>query len=130
MSPIRRLRRLRRAELPIDTVKLARFLIGKVVVHHLNTGRLTGRIVKTEAYPIGDAAGHAFRGKTPRNGSLFLQRGHAYVYFSYGSSFLLNVSKERTGVAGGGLLRAIDPTEGLDRMARSRGKMLIADIGR
>ena len=130
MSPIRRLRRLRRAELPIDTVKLARFLIGKVVVHHLNTGRLTGRIVETEAYPIGDAAGHAFRGKTPRNGSLFLQRGHAYVYFSYGSSYLLNVSSERSGVGGGVLLRAIEPLEGIERMARSRGKMLIADIGR
>jgi len=129
-SPIRRLRRLRRAELPIDTVKLARFLIGKVVVHQLNAGRLSGRIVETEAYPIGDAAGHAFRGKTPRNGSLFLQRGHAYVHFSYGSSFLLNVSSEGSGVGGGVLLRAIEPLEGIERMARSRGKTRIADIGR
>src|SRR5208283_2077509 len=112
MSPIRRLRSLRRAELPVDTVELARFLIGKVVVRDLELVRLIGRIVETEAYPIGDAAGHAFRGKTPRNGSLFLQCGHAYVHFSYGSSILLNVSSERPGVGGGVPLRAIEPLEG------------------
>src|SRR5271168_5425740 len=92
-----RLRRLRRAELPVDTVKLARYLIGKVAVHDTDAGRLSGRIVETEAYPIGDAAGHAFRGETRRNRSLFLERGHAYVYFAYGSSFLLNVTSEAAG---------------------------------
>ena len=130
MSSIRRLRSLRRAELPVDTVELARFLIGKVVVRVLELVRLIGRIVETEAYPIGDAAGHAFPGKTPRNGSLFLQRGHAYVHFSYGSSILLNVSSERPGVGGGVLLRAIEPLEGIEQMARSRGKASFADIGR
>jgi DNA-3-methyladenine glycosylase len=130
MRLIRRIRRLRRAELPVDTVALARFLIGKVVVHDLESGRLSGRIVETEAYPIGDPAGHAFRGKTPRNGSLFLKRGHAYVYFSYGSSFLLNVSSEKRGVGGGVLLRAIEPLEGIERMVRWRGKTRPADIGR
>jgi DNA-3-methyladenine glycosylase len=70
-----RLRGLRRAELPVDTVKLACYLIGKVVVHDIAAGRLSGRIVETEAYPIGDPAGHAFRGKTARNRSLFLGRG-------------------------------------------------------
>jgi len=130
MSPVRRLRRFRRAELPVDTVELARFLIGKVVVRNLKFGRLIGRIVETEAYPIGDVAGHAFRGKTPRNGSLFLERGHAYVYFGYGSSFLLNVSSERPGVGGGVLLRAIEPLEGIERMVRWRGKTKPADIGR
>jgi len=64
------LRRLKRAELPVDTVKLARFLIGKVIVHDTAEGRLSGRIVETEAYPVGDAASHAFRGKTPRNSVL------------------------------------------------------------
>src|SRR6202453_969613 len=88
----RQFRRLRRAELPVDAVKLARYLIGKVVVHDVAAGRLSGRIVETEAYPIGDPAGHAFRGQTPRNGSLFLGRGYAYVYFTYGSSFMLNVT--------------------------------------
>ena len=123
-------RRLRRAELPVDTVELARFLIGKVVVHDLNTGRVSGRIVETEAYPVADAAGHAFRGKTPRNGSLFLERGHAYVHLTYGSSLLLNVSSERRGAGAGVLLRAIEPLEGIERMARSRGKTRVSDIGR
>jgi hypothetical protein len=53
--------------LPVDTVELTRYLIGKVVVHHTDSGRLSGRIVETEAYPVGDAAGHAYHGKTQRN---------------------------------------------------------------
>src|ERR1700674_5822972 len=108
-----RLRRLRRAELPVDTVGLARYLIGKVVVHDTDSGRLSGRIVETEAYPVGDAAGHAFNGKTQRNRSLFLERGHAYVYLCYGTSFLLNVTSEIAGVGGGVLLRAVEPLEGM-----------------
>jgi DNA-3-methyladenine glycosylase len=124
-------RRLRRAELPGDTVELARYLIGKVVVHDLDSERLSGRIVETEAYPVGDAAGHAFHGKTLRNRSLFLKRGHAYVYLAYGSSFLLNVTSEAPGVGGGVLLRAIEPLEGIDKMmAGSRGTARLADLGR
>ena len=61
----------------MDTVELARYLIGKVAVHDTDDGRLSGRIVETEAYPVGDSAGHAFRGETRRNASLFLGRGHA-----------------------------------------------------
>ena len=95
MTEAIRLRRLRRAELPADTVELARYLIGKVVVHDTDAGRLSGRIVETEAYPVGDAAGHAFIGKTRGNQSLFLKRGHAYVYLCYGTSYLLNVTSDR-----------------------------------
>ena len=87
-----RLRVLDRAELPVDTVQLARFLIGKMLERVLAAGVVSGRIVETEAYGIGDPAGHAYRGMTPRNRSLFLKRGHAYVYLAYGSSFMLNVS--------------------------------------
>ena len=126
----RRLRYLRRAELPVDTVNLARYLIGKVVIHETRSGRLSGRIVETEAYPIGDAAAHSYRGQTPRNGSMFLPRGHAYVYFVYGSSFMLNVSSELPGVGGGVLLRAIEPHEGIDLMQRLRGTSRLLDLTR
>ena len=122
------LRRLRRAELPADTVQLARYLIGKVLVHDVGSVRLSGRIVETEAYPVGDAAGHAFIGKTRRNRSLFLQRGHAYVYFAYGSSFLLNVTSESPGVGAGVLLRAVEPLEGIEFMAASTPRL--ADVGK
>src|SRR5271170_3242252 len=81
----------RRTELPAGTIALARFLIGKIVVRELPSGRITGRIVETEAYPPRDPAAHHFRGPTPRTQSMFLQRGHAYVYFSYGNHFMLNV---------------------------------------
>jgi DNA-3-methyladenine glycosylase len=124
------LRRLVRADLPVDTVELARYLIGKVIVHDTANGRLGGRIVETEAYPVGDAAGYAFRGMTPRNRSLFLERGHAYVYLAYGVSSLLNVSSERAGVGAGVLLRAIEPLDGLELMESTRRKKQWTDIGR
>jgi DNA-3-methyladenine glycosylase len=125
------MRRLCRAELPIDTVELARYLIGKVVVHDADSGRLSGRIVETEAYPVGNTAGHAFGGETQRNRSLFLERGHAYVYLCYGTSFLLNVTSEVAGVGGGVLLRAIEPLDGIDEMmAGSGGTTRLADLGR
>ena len=87
-----------REDLPSDTVALARYLIGKVVVRQTPDGTLSGRIVETEAYPPVDAAGHAFRGETPRNRVLFLERGHAYVYFAYGVVWMLNVSSEAAGI--------------------------------
>lgn len=116
------LRRLTRAELPKDTVALARFLIGKVVVRPLpGEGMMAGRIVETEAYIQGDAACHAFNGMTPRNRSLFLRHGHAYVYLAYGTSWMLNVSSEGEGVGSGVLIRALEPLAGVDAMARRRG---------
>ena len=124
------MRRLRRTELPSDTVALARWLLGKVVVRELAGGRLSARIVETEAYPVGDAAGHAFPGQTPRNASLFLRRGHAYVYFVYGSAFLLNVSSEGAGVGAGVLLRGLEPLEGIERMQRLRGTTRARDLTR
>jgi len=60
--PLGRLRRLRRTELPVDTVELAPYLIGKVAVHETDHCRFSGRIAETEAFPVGDSAGHAFRG--------------------------------------------------------------------
>src|SRR5277367_6186359 len=91
-NPLHRHPPLTRAELPIDTVSLARSLIGKLLVRELPEGIVSGRIVETEAYVIGDAAGHAYRGMTPRNRALFLEPGRAYVYLAYGISLMLNVS--------------------------------------
>jgi DNA-3-methyladenine glycosylase len=124
------LRRLLRADLPVNTVKLARYLVGKVIVHDIANGRLSGRIVETEAYPVGDIAGHAFRGMTPRNGSLFLERGHAYVYLVYGVSFLLNVTSEKAGIGAGVLLRAIEPLDGVEVMESTRRRRQLGDIGK
>ncbi len=123
-------RRLSRDELPIATVKLARFLIGKTLVHDLPGARLAGRIVETEAYVVGDAAAHSFRGMTARNRSLFLERGHAYVYFVYGNHFMLNVSGEHEGVGEGVLLRAVEPLEGIERMKRYRRTTRPHDLAR
>ena len=124
------IRRLRRAELPAGTVALARFLIGKIIVRELPTGRIAGRIVETEAYPPRDPAAHHFRGPTPRTRSMFLRRGHAYVYFSYGNHFMLNVSSELPGVGGGVLIRALEPLEGIEQMQLHRGTSRILDLTR
>ena len=129
-TTIARRRVLDRAELPVDTAQLARFLIGKMLVRVLAEGVAGGRIVETEAYDIGDPAGHAYRGITPRNRALFLERGHAYVYLAYGSSFMLNVSSETSGVGAGVLIRAIEPTDGITIMERNRGTERMRDLAR
>jgi DNA-3-methyladenine glycosylase len=121
---------LDRAELPVDTAQLARFLIGKMLVRMLAEGVAGGRIVETEAYGIGDPAGHAYRGMTPRNRALFLEPGHAYVYLAYGSSFMLNVSSETSGVGAGVLIRAIEPTDGIMIMKRNRDTERVRDLAR
>ncbi|KAA3441840.1 3-methyladenine DNA glycosylase [Mesorhizobium sp. SARCC-RB16n] len=121
---------LAREELPDDTAALARYLIGKLVVRDLPEGRVSGRIVETEAYVAGDAAGHGFRGMTPRNRSLFLERGHAYVYLAYGISFMLNVSSETQGRGTGVLIRALEPLEGVAIMRLNRGVERLSDLAR
>ena len=125
-----RLRRLSRAELPVASAALARFLIGKTLVRIVPEGRMLGRIVETEAYLPHDAACHAFRGMTPRNRALFMERGHAYVYFIYGNHFMLNVSGEEADIGGGVLLRALEPLEGLDLMWMQRGRVPERDLAR
>ncbi len=124
------LRRLRRVELPVDTETLARYLIGKTLVRDAPEGRTAGRIVETEAYVPGDASGHAYIGRTDRNRSLFLRRGHAYVYFIYGVHFCVNVSGDRPGIGAGALLRALEPIEGIELMQQRRGTQRLVDLAR
>ena len=125
-----RIRRLRRSELPTDTLELAKFLIGKTLVHELPRVRLSGRIVETEAYPVGDRAAHAYGGLTPSRRSLFLPHGHAYVYFTYGSCFMMNVSSEAAGTGAGVLVRALEPLEGIRFMEWRRGTTRLHDLTR
>jgi DNA-3-methyladenine glycosylase len=120
-APQRRLRPLVPADLPPGTVALAKFLLGKVLVRDGADGRLTGRIVETEAYPPGDEACHARSGRTARNASLFLAHGHVYVYRAYGISMMLNISSEPEGNGAGVLIRAVEPLSGIDVMLRRRG---------
>ena len=121
---------LTRAALPVDTAALARYLIGKLLLRALPEGVHSGRIVETEAYIVGDAAGHAYRGMTPRNRSLFLERGHAYVYVAYGISNMLNVSSEAPGIGAGVLIRALEPLEGIAIMQANRGIERLRDLAR
>jgi DNA-3-methyladenine glycosylase len=125
-----RITRLTRAELPVDTTELARFLIGKVVIRDVPEGRIAGRIVETEAYLHGDAAAHSFIGETPRNRSLFGERGHAYVYVSYGIHHMLNVVGGTPGIGTGVLLRAAEPLEGIALMQARRGLDTLTELAR
>lgn len=125
-----RYRLLRRAELPADTMAMARFLIGKILVRDTPEGRTSGRIVETEAYPVGDASSHAYRGETPARRAMFLEPGRSYVYFTYGAHFCVNVSSEPAGTGAAVLIRALEPLEGIDLMQHRRGTTRLTDLAR
>jgi DNA-3-methyladenine glycosylase len=122
--------RLERDELPVDTVELARFMVGKCLVHELPQGRVSGKIVETEAYPIGDPTGYAYRGLRPYNAALFRERGHAYMRLVYGASYTINMASEQDGVGAGVLFRAIEPIEGIALMAMRRPAVKLVELAR
>ena len=99
------------------TVEVARDLLGMVLVH----GETAGIIVETEAYPGGDdLASHSARGITDRTRVIFGPPGHAYVYLIYGVYRCLNIVAEPDGQPGCVLIRAIEPTCGIEIMKRRR----------
>ena len=98
-----------------DTVSVARALLGCVLWRRLDDGELlAARIVETEAYlGANDMASHARRGlRSERNASMYLEGGHAYVYFTYGMHWCLNVVTQEADLAEAVLLRAAEPVRG------------------
>ncbi len=91
-------------------------------------GRIAAKIVETEAYEPSDPASHSFRGRTPRNATMFGPPGRLYVYFTYGMHFCMNVVTGPSGHASAVLLRAGRPLEGIEEMARRRGGRSITEL--
>jgi DNA-3-methyladenine glycosylase len=112
-----------------DTVRVAKGLLGKVLVRRLGPVCLEGIIVETEAYRgRDDAASHAYRGPTKRNQVMFGEPGHAYVYFTYGMHYCLNVTTEPAGQPGAVLIRAAEPILGIAEMMSRRKKRRVKDL--
>ena len=116
------IRPLDRAFFSRDPRRVARELLGKILVRQEDAARRCGRIVEVEAY-LGaeDPAAHSAAGNTARTAVLFGPPGHAYVYFIYGNHYCLNVSCEPEGQAGSVLIRALEPICGIEEMAQARG---------
>lgn len=104
-----------------DTLQVACALLGKKLVRRINGAELSGIIVETEAY-CGevDSACHAHRGKTPRNAVMYGEAGHAYVYFTYGMHYLINIVTAAQGEPHAVLLRAVLPLTGVGEMEARR----------
>jgi DNA-3-methyladenine glycosylase len=112
-----------------NTVRVAKELLGKVLVRRLNSTLLEGIIVETEAYRgRDDAASHAYRGPTKWNQVMFGEPGHAYVYFTYGMHYCLNVTTEPAGQPGAVLIRAAQPIKGIAETKRRRRTDNVKDL--
>jgi DNA-3-methyladenine glycosylase len=106
-----------------DVVKIAKELLGKVLVTNWENQYTSGRIVETEAYAGElDKASHAFKGKTARTSVIFEEGGTAYVYLCYGIHEMFNIVTNKAGVPHAILIRAVEPIEGIEFILQRTGK--------
>ena len=107
-----------------DTVTVARALLGCILWRRIGRTLLAARLVETEAYlGANDTASHARRGlRSARNESMYLEGGHAYVYFTYGMHWCMNVVTGEADIAEAVLLRAAEPIRGIESMRKRRPK--------
>jgi DNA-3-methyladenine glycosylase len=110
-------------ELSKSSVEVAQRLLGSWLVRELEGQVLVGKIVETEAYDRTDAASHSFKGKTPRTDVLFGPPGRAYVYFTYGMHYCMNVVTGKQGQGSAVLIRALEPLEGIGAMRTRRQRI-------
>lgn len=106
----------------INPEKAAQILLGQKLIRTLpDEKELSGRIIEVEAYHESDPAAHTYNGKTPRNVVMFGRAGHAYVYFTYGIHYCLNIVIGKEGEGAAVLIRALEPINGTETMRRNRG---------
>lgn len=123
---IRALPRLSRTFYERRALDLAPLLLGMVMAHDSPQGLAAGRIIETEAYEAPeDRACHAFGGRrTKRNEVMYGPPGHAYVYFTYGMHWMLNIVAGPSGTPHAVLIRSVEPICGIDLMTQRRGGVL------
>jgi DNA-3-methyladenine glycosylase len=123
------LARLGRSFFSRYTPEVAEDLLGSVLVRVIDGKVLRSKIVEVEAYRgADDPASHAYRGITKRASVMFGEPGHAYVYFTFGVHYCLNLTTEAEGVPGAVLIRAVEPLEGIDEMMRRRSVEAITNL--